>query len=104
MSKSLLVSQRPFTAVELREEPAARYVHDCDVCRYLGQHGDYDLYSCDQAIRVVTVIARHSSQDSDYQSGAEIALADLYRGRGTALAEAARRAIDLGHARLTLTR
>lgn len=72
-----------------------RYRHDCAACTFLGAHDDADLYHCPQH-GLPTLIARHSSEPSDYTSF----LADLVRrdGRmfvGHALAEAYRRALAL---------
>lgn len=55
----------------MRSEP--KYVHDCDRCAFLGNFRDgewhwHDLYFCWQYGRG-TVIARASSQGSDYVSG-----------------------------------
>lgn len=46
-----------------------RYQHDCDNCKPLGEHGDADLYFCDQGGAGMTVIARYSSDGADYTSG-----------------------------------
>lgn len=58
------------------------YEHDCDSCVYLGRHTtvnehpfpsatvEWDLYYCKSE---PTVIARHSSEPSEYRSGLEIA-------------------------------
>ena len=46
-----------------------RYQHDCDNCKPLGEHGDADLYFCDQGGAGITVIARYSSDGADYTSG-----------------------------------
>lgn len=48
------------------------YEHDCDECTYVatvfGNHHPIDLYVHHKA--TFTVIARHSDEPSDYQSGA----------------------------------
>lgn len=46
-----------------------RYQHNCDKCKPLGEHGDADLYFCDQGDLGMTVIARYSSDGADYTSG-----------------------------------
>jgi hypothetical protein len=45
----------------------SRYQHDCDECKPLGQHDEFDLYYCDQH-GMPTVIARFG-EDGDYMSG-----------------------------------
>jgi len=45
----------------------ARYQHDCDQCKPLGEHEEYDLYFCEQN-GSPTVIARFGL-DGDYLSG-----------------------------------
>jgi hypothetical protein len=39
------------------------YQHDCEHCRYYGSTKDLDFYICN-----TTVVARYSSEDSDYSS------------------------------------
>lgn len=39
-----------------------QYLHDCESCTFLGQHGSADLYVCNQ---FDCIIVRYSSQDSD---------------------------------------
>lgn len=39
-----------------------QYLHDCESCTFLGQHGSADLYACNQ---FDCIIVRYSSQDSD---------------------------------------
>ncbi len=48
-----------------------RFVHDCDECFYLGHYEEYDLYyhSDERGSPIETVIARRSSEGSDYISG-----------------------------------
>lgn len=72
-------------------QPAApAYTHDgCPDCTYLGHHAGQDLYFCPQG-DFPTVLARESSDSSDYISG--LALADQVPG----LREARRRAIERG--------
>ncbi len=69
-------------------EPA-RFVHDCDVCKYLGRHEEYDLYFCKTE---PTVIARFSGEGSKYMSG--MAFATI--GGSKPLYEAKQRAIKWG--------
>lgn len=45
----------------------ARYEHDCDQCKPLGVHDEFDLYFCEQH-GMPTVIARFGV-DGDYLSG-----------------------------------
>jgi hypothetical protein len=45
------------------------YHHDCDRCTFLGVFEQCDLYHCHQGGLGPTVIARYSSQPSDYASG-----------------------------------
>lgn len=54
-----------------RIKTAARYRHDCENdCLYLGPYGEYDLYvHQDSGNYAETVIARKSSEPSDYVSG-----------------------------------
>lgn len=59
----------------LPTDPAPKYTHDCDKCVYLGVGDGADLYYCSQRIGFPTVIARYSSEESDYISG--MAMADI---------------------------
>ena len=69
-----------------------RYQHDCEKCKPLGEFGEADLYYCDaQAIGGATVIARHSDEGGDYQSGL------VFADKIPALGEAKKRAIDAGY-------
>ncbi len=69
-----------------------RYAHDCDRCKPLGVFGGADLYYCDQGELVMpTLIARNSSEPSDYQSGLAFAATN------PALQEAKARAVSLGY-------
>jgi hypothetical protein len=70
------------------EEHTPRYEHDCDVCSFLGQHGDADLYVCSFSKRPQTVIARYSDEPHDYASGLGSRVPDLQ--------EAERRARERG--------
>jgi len=56
------------------EQSKRRYEHDCDHCDFLGQYYDYDLYACVRECKMDTIIARKSSELSDYSSGLEFAL------------------------------
>lgn len=57
------------TKMYIHDQPRPRYAHDCVACRFLGWHGSYDLYYCDQGGTAPTVIARWSSEPSAYLSG-----------------------------------
>lgn len=45
-----------------------RYEHNCNHCKFLGQHEEYDLYYCPQGGNP-TILARFSDKDQDYTSG-----------------------------------
>lgn len=45
-------------------EVQPRYTHDCDLCTFLGHYLHWDLYVCGTR----NVVARRSSEDSDYLS------------------------------------
>lgn len=49
------------------------FAHDCDVCFFLGQYNDADLYLCPKEAGGPTVIARFSWEPGDYASGTPIA-------------------------------
>jgi hypothetical protein len=73
----------------------ARYQHDCEDCVFLGTYGDADLYFC--KVRSLmpegTLLARHSSEPSDYWSMCPSAITeneDLFVCNQPALIEAAR--------------
>lgn len=44
-----------------------RFKHDCDICVFLGQFNEYDLYFCDAGF--ATVIARYGDDGPEYMSG-----------------------------------
>jgi hypothetical protein len=46
-----------------------RHQHDCTNCTFLGHHGAADLYFCGKQLSSYTLIARHSSEGADYNSG-----------------------------------
>ena len=50
---------------------AARYKHDCETCKYLGQSNDWDLYVCCYSDRAVigTIIIRNGDKGGQYCSG-----------------------------------
>lgn len=50
-----------------------KYIHDCHSCVYLGESDGADLYYCAQRQGFPTVVARYSSDGSDYISGAALA-------------------------------
>lgn len=54
-----------------------RHEHDCSKCYPLGEFGIADLYFCEQGGNFPTVIARYSSEGSDYSSGLPSILPDL---------------------------
>lgn len=45
-----------------------RYTHDCDLCRFLGTFGEFDLYACAKA-GYRTFIARFGDEGPAYTSG-----------------------------------
>lgn len=49
-----------------------QFEHDCNACKFLGraEHFPADLYFCPQG-NIPTIIARFSSDPSDYSSGME---------------------------------
>ena len=47
-----------------------RYEHDCEVCQFLGQHKQFDLYYCSDAPGPM-LIARYSNYPPSYISGLE---------------------------------
>lgn len=57
------------------------YTHDCDNCTFLGNNGRADLYYCTQSGTRVTLIARYSSEGSDYISGLGVGHRDLDSAR-----------------------
>lgn len=63
------------------------FVHDCEVCHFLGDFQGKDLYFCPES---KTLIARHSSDGSDYSSGIS------FVGRYAAITEAFNRAYRQG--------
>ncbi len=79
----------------LDQEDRPRYVHDCDICQFLGRHGDKDLYlhhtEKSAALGSSTVIARESDDPPDYQSGMSFSF-----GLNESLTEARHRAEQLG--------
>jgi hypothetical protein len=44
-----------------------RFKHDCSFCTFLGPFGSHDLYHCPRH-GSPTLVARHSSEGSDYSS------------------------------------
>lgn len=71
------------------------YAHDCESCKFLGRHGEQDLYvhvgSSRKSGLHQTVIARSSSEGSDYESGMGFSF-----GLSAALTEARLRAEKFG--------
>lgn len=74
---------------DITSSEPARFEHDCDVCKYLGRHEQYDLYFCKTT---PTVIGRFSSEGADYTSGMVFATPDGSKP----LYEAKKRAIKYG--------
>jgi len=52
---------------------ARRYQHDCNLCKFMGQYDEYDLYYCNSALGGETVIARWGNDGPDYHSGLALA-------------------------------
>jgi hypothetical protein len=44
-----------------------RYKHDCDACKFIGNHLQYDVYHC-SGILGGSVIARFGNKGSEYAS------------------------------------
>jgi hypothetical protein len=42
-----------------------RYKHDCDICEFVGEQDEYDVYWCSLE---PTIVMRRSSEPSDYLS------------------------------------
>ena len=73
----------------------ARYLgHTCLSCRFLGRHGECDLYYCPQG-GFPTVLARWSNQGPDYLSGWSFGKMSRY-DFSNHMGEAYRRAVKLG--------
>lgn len=64
----LPVSLRLYIQDGAKSVRTKRFQHDSDCCRFLGHGLGHDLYYCHQH-SLPTVIARHSSVPSDYESG-----------------------------------
>ena len=48
----------------------SRFTHDCTRCRYLGQHGAYDLYVCTHVVHYGSIVlARYGNAGHEYASG-----------------------------------
>lgn len=71
------------------DSPPPRYTHDCARCKFLGPHGDFDLYFCPGPN--TTVIARRGGE-GNYKSG----LIFGRNGLDPELAEAYQRAVLFG--------
>ena len=66
-----------------------QYKHDCAACTFLGRSSEgHDLYYCTQGGTFPTVIARRSSDGSDYVSGVVFAEHHKSIGEGVALSKA----------------
>jgi hypothetical protein len=76
------------------------YEHDCDNCAYLGQFKQSDLRALDLYVhpgKETTVIARFSSEGSDYSSGLDFAYSAQIKNDATSpLLEAKKRAVKAG--------
>lgn len=58
--------------------PDPKWEHDCDCCLFLGTFNNADLYFCPSDMGIPTVIARLSSEPSDYASGEMIGRTESY--------------------------
>jgi hypothetical protein len=95
-----------FACGDIADGERPLFVHDCRLCTFLGRYNgpehpdtparDADLYVCSRAAvdpkKATTVIARFSSEGSEYASG----LAFAHNGRNLWLVEAKRRAEERG--------
>ena len=70
------------------EQP--RYEHDCNICEFLGQYREYDLYYC---LKNMTIIERYSDEGGDYSSGLVFGVI----GHENCSREALVRALRTGH-------
>ena len=84
-----VIDDPQYPGVDLR---GPQYAHDCDSCVFLGCYQEKDLYICPNGIekRLITVLARNSSNAPDYISGLP------FIGIDESLTEAARRAVKKG--------
>ncbi len=79
-------------------EPVFR--HDCDRCIFLGHFEGRDLYYCHHGIP--TVIARHSDEGPDYQSGMAFAETNHYLKEAKFRASVYLKGVKDGNANTTL--
>lgn len=49
-----------------------QFEHDCDSCTFIGRHGGYDLYLCQQGGLAPTIIARFGDDGPSYHSGPSV--------------------------------
>lgn len=75
----------------VRQRP--KYTHDCKVCTFVGNHNSTDLYYCQNGGPGPTVIARRSTEPSDYMSGLTFAVQNLIPELRTALNNAIQRSL-----------
>lgn len=75
------------------------YQHDCDCCTFLGnaqdEYGEYDLYHHFNGDNS-TIIARYSSEGSNYISGMNFGATEHERGEDTPMSKAFRLAKEKG--------
>jgi len=69
-----------------------RYTHDCDSCKFLGEHKQFDLYFCARCDGG-SVIARYGDNGPDYASAPKDLLTD--KQLGYPAGEAMMRALEL---------
>jgi hypothetical protein len=50
-----------------------KYTHDCEACKFLGHYDAHDMYYCEQAGLIPTVVCRYGDDGHDYTSGLEFA-------------------------------
>ena len=74
------------------EAKLPRYEHGCNLCTFLGQYGEYDLYHCTYYNRHETLIARWSDDNADQLFGASFDGSSL----GCAISKARELARDAG--------
>lgn len=48
---------------------APRYTHDCEICKFLGTHDEYDLYVCVDAQGSSSLVARYGDEPDEYTTG-----------------------------------
>lgn len=78
----------------MSDEDTPQFEHDCDRCLFLGRYNNVDLYVCARSNIADTVIARHSSEGSDYTSGLIFAHRNIIPDLSEAMERAIARGID----------